>query len=595
MSSIFAADRISVIREPSLTPARAAAMLGAGAVAAGLTAWSAAESTVLVAPDAAATLRTAVVVAYTVGGVFTLWRGQTGRFGYLLVLLGLFYALTSLVASADADVHSAGRLLNAAFVGLYVFVFLAFPSGRLGSRFERVIVGVYVAGAALLWPVVALTAARLPAGGVLTDCGSNCPGNGFQVWDVSPRAPEAAVAVITAGVAFAAVYVLARRAWSPIGLERRTVAPILLAGIVVILSYVVFSAHPVSGHWRDVNLVVAGTAALFAPIAFVLAPLNGELYVSRGMWRGLSRIDYAQLEPGQVESVCRSALGDRSLRLAVAVPGGALRDVHDQPIELPFGPDSVTEISRPEGSCAVVHDLTLGRAYRPVVERVGALAFTLVDYTRAVRELVLSRRRIAERDSEERRSLERDLHDGAQQRLLAIQMKLAGLGGSLRGTDLEAAVADVSGDAASAVEELRRLAHGIYPPLLLERGLGDALREQSVPPSILVRVADNGVGRAAPAVERALYFATLEAMQNATKHAGASTLTVTLEPLGDLVEVTVADDGAGFDAQASHNGTGLTGIRDRIGSVGGEVEIASGPGGGTVVRYLVPRQPDGEP
>ena len=267
--------------------------------------------------------------------------------------------------------------------------------------------------------------------------------------------------------------------------------------------------------------------------------------------------------------------------------GTRLCDVDGDAVAVAAG-EAITPVERAGGAFAVVHDPALARGYRPVVERVGALAFTLVDYARVFHELALSRRRIAERDGEERGRLERDLHDGVQQRLLAMQMTLAELGRKAEGTDLAAPLRDVSEDAASAVAELRRVAHGIYPPLLLERGVADALLENPAPPSMPVRVADKGIGRLQPAVERALYFAASEGIQNAMKHSAGREVNVTLQRFGNVVEATVEDDGDGFDTRLAPPGAGLMGIRDRIESVGGEVEIESAPGAGTLLRLVVP-------
>ena len=126
-------------------------------------------------------------------------------------------------------------------------------------------------------------------------------------------------------------------------------------------------AHP--------NLVVTGTAAIVLPIAFVLAPLRGELFVSRALWRGLSVLDYSRLSPGQVEDVCRRALGDASLRLAIRGPGrGELRDVDGMPLRVSADGLSaaITRIEHAGTSYAVIHDPSLARGYRQVVERVGA-------------------------------------------------------------------------------------------------------------------------------------------------------------------------------------------------------------------------------
>ena len=285
MSSVLAADGIPVARTASLRPLTTLALLSAGVVAGGLTAWAAAQSPVLAAPDAAAVLRGLIVFAYVAAGTFTWERRPSERFGSLLIVLGLTYALTGFIVSQDEVLHTAGRLLTAAWAGLYVYVFLAFPSGRLGTALERTIVRVYVVGALILWPIVLVTTKTLPAAGVFTDCAGRCPHNGLRAVDASPSLAHAAVlavSLMTAAVALAAVYVLARKSWSQVRLERVTVAPVLLAAVVVILSYVVFSLHPTGGAGRVVNLAVAGTAALFAPIAFFFAPLRGELFVSRG-------------------------------------------------------------------------------------------------------------------------------------------------------------------------------------------------------------------------------------------------------------------------------------------------------------------------
>jgi signal transduction histidine kinase len=602
MSSTFAVDDKPVVRGMSLRRAPAAALLAAGAVGSGLTAWAAATSPILSTPGADAVVRGFLVGLYTLAGVYT-WRRRPGEpFGPLLVAIGLTYALTSFNTSGDSTLYTLGRLYTAAFYGLLYAAFLSFPSGRLRTGLERTTVAVYALGAGVLWVSVALLAETLPSGGVFSDCGEQCPPNAFRVTHLPSavgHVPVVALQVLTVGVSAAATLVLVRKARSPIGVERRTVRPVLLAALAIVVAYALFTVHSSGDVWHTLNLVVSGTAAIVLPLAFVLAPLRGELYVSRALWRGLSGLDYARMSFAQVEEICRQALDDPSLRLAVRLPGaGPLCGADGVPVRVPEdgAANGVTWIARAEGSYAVIHDPSLARGYRPVVERLGDLAFTLLEYARAFRDVALSRRRIAANEGEERSQLERDLHDGAQQRLLAIQMKLAALEQSAADTDLAAPIRDVSADAASAMSELRRIAQGINPPLLHERGVGDALRETPAPPPLRLQIVDNGVGRLPAAVERALYFSTAEAIQNATKHSGADAVVVTLESLGgDLVEVTVEDDGAGFDPLVVASGAGLTSIRDRIGSIGGDVEIRSMPGAGTVVRYVVPRSLEPQP
>ena len=589
--------------ERSYLSLRAAVALGAAGLLAGaLTGWAASMSSTVVTPHAVAILRGCLVAGYVVAGAYAWHRRAGDRFAPLLVLLGFGHAVTTLIASEDATVYASGRLVTAAWVGLYLYAFLTFPAGRPTTRVERWIVEAYAVGALVLWPLVVILAPKLPVAGALTDCGNRCPDNGLRVATVSEtvwRGPYVAVSLVTAVVAVAAAVVVARKAWSPRAVERRTVAPVLIAACAVFLSYVAFSVHPVGGTWHTVNLVVAGVAALFAPIAFVLGPLRGEQFVSGSLWRSLSGVDYSRLSPARAEEICRRALGDSTLRLAVLAPGaGSFRDVGGAEIAVPDGDGrdgkaggaTVTRFERDGVTYALIHHHSLGNGYRWLVERVGGLACTLTEYGRLFHDVVFSRRRIAETEGQDRMQLERDLHDGAQQRLLAMRMKLAELEKRVAGSELATPVGELSRDAASAVDEVRRIAKGIYPPLLLERGVADALRELPKPPGLRVEVVDNGVPRLSAPTERALYFTAVEAIQNATKHAGATSVLVTVEPLGDLVELVVEDDGVGFETQTAVRGNGLVGMYDRIGSAGGEITITSATTG-TIVRCLVPVDP----
>jgi signal transduction histidine kinase len=212
----------------------------------------------------------------------------------------------------------------------------------------------------------------------------------------------------------------------------------------------------------------------------------------------------------------------------------------------------------------------------------------LIDNTRLVAELRASRARMVAAADRERLTLERNLHDGAQQRLFVLQLKLARLRKEVAG-DLVESVDQAADDAAAAVDELRDLAHGIYPTILRERGLADALAAvaRSTPPSL--QVVDSGIGRCPGPVEAAVYFCSLEAIQNALKHAGpVGKITVTLDRHeGDLL-FAITDDGVGFDLEQRYEGLGLLSMRDRVGAIGGELEILSFRGRGTTVHGTVP-------
>jgi signal transduction histidine kinase len=212
------------------------------------------------------------------------------------------------------------------------------------------------------------------------------------------------------------------------------------------------------------------------------------------------------------------------------------------------------------------------------------------DLLHTIEELRSSRQRLVTAQDEERRKLERNLHDGAQQRLVALTVKLRLLE-QLVERDREKAkevAGQLQGDATEALEELRDLARGIYPPLLADKGLVAALESQARKSAVSVTVAADGVGRYAREAEAAVYFSCLEALQNVAKYASASRATVSLTDGDGRLRFEVTDDGVGFDPASSSYGTGLQGIADRLATLDGELEIWSAPGAGTTVAGTLP-------
>jgi signal transduction histidine kinase len=204
-------------------------------------------------------------------------------------------------------------------------------------------------------------------------------------------------------------------------------------------------------------------------------------------------------------------------------------------------------------------------------------------------QLVEARARIIEAGDLERRRLERDLHDGAQQRLTAIQVKLGLVQEEAQDEELAGRLASIADEAGKAIDELRALARGIYPAVLRDCGLVAALRSVARTAPIPVGVIDEGIGRCREPVEAAIYFCSLEAIQNAVKHAGAhARVTVRLARDRSGVRFEVSDDGAGMDMPARGDGIGMSSMRDRIGAIAGQLEIISASGRGTTVRGTVP-------
>jgi signal transduction histidine kinase len=204
-------------------------------------------------------------------------------------------------------------------------------------------------------------------------------------------------------------------------------------------------------------------------------------------------------------------------------------------------------------------------------------------------DLRASRRRLVQAQDDERQRIERNLHDGAQQQLVALSVQLGLLDGV---ADDPGEVRELTGQLRSgvraALDDLRALARGIYPPVLADQGLRAALQAQADRAPMPVLVDADGIGRFSRDAETTLYFCILEALQNVAKYAQASMTTVTLNQVAGRLEFSVADDGAGFDPAAAAHGTGLQGMADRLSAVGGQLGIASAPGRGTTISGTVP-------
>jgi signal transduction histidine kinase len=217
------------------------------------------------------------------------------------------------------------------------------------------------------------------------------------------------------------------------------------------------------------------------------------------------------------------------------------------------------------------------------------------DLLGTIEQLRASRQRLVSAQDEERRRLERNLHDGAQQQLVALAVKLRLLEQLVERDPAQArsVAAQLQGDTTEALEELRDLARGIYPPLLADKGLVAALESQARKSVVPVTIEADGVGRYAREAEAAVYFSCLEALQNVAKYASASRATITLSDGEGRLRFEVSDDGVGFDAASRSSGSGLQGIADRLAALDGQIEIRSAPGAGTTVAGVLPVSGDG--
>jgi signal transduction histidine kinase len=209
---------------------------------------------------------------------------------------------------------------------------------------------------------------------------------------------------------------------------------------------------------------------------------------------------------------------------------------------------------------------------------------------RLIEDLRESRRRIVSAQDERARSLERNIHDGAQQQLVALSVKLR-LAEGLVERDPEktrAILADLQVQTTETLGDLRDLARGIYPPLLADKGLPAALEAHARRSTVPVTVQPDGVGRYGQDIESAVYFCCLEALNNIAKYADASTAEIRLSQTDDQLTFEVVDDGRGFEPAAAGRGTGLKGMAERLAAIDGTLEVTSEPGAGTRVHGSVP-------
>jgi signal transduction histidine kinase len=374
--------------------------------------------------------------------------------------------------------------------------------------------------------------------------------------------------------------------------DRRSLAPLLAAGATSIVFVVAFSATK-----APVFQTLAFASFALAPFAFLAGLARADVSHSRRMRALMARLADLPDRSGLRDALA-GALGDPGLRLAFWLPDEA-RYVDDAgaPVELPTAADAgraFTEVER-DGRrvAAIVHDR--GLAEDPeTVRAAGAAAGLLLENERLdaalrahIRELRESRARIVEAGDTERRRLERDLHDGAQSRLVALALNLRLARGDFEDGSPTALLIDSSIDEVrGSLDELRELARGIHPAVLSERGLEPAIRSLAARAPVPVELVGAAGDRLPAAVETAAYFVVSEALANIAKYAEADAATVRIERDDGELRVEVSDDGVGGATAGA--GSGLRGLADRVAALGGALEVVSPRGGGTRLRATLP-------
>lgn len=573
-------------------------LLAAGVAAATATIWTTVPSSVLVNAETVGILRGLLIGFWVAAGAYMWWERPESRLGLLLAGAGLLYALTSLMASSDRLTYTTGRVALAVFVVYFAYVYLCFPGDRVAARRDRRFIAGFALATVAVWPFVLAFSDRLPSGGALNECGNNCPKNALRVASVSDGVVDflnaSADVVVCAGLLGTAV-ILLLNARSPGRLRRRAVEPVLFAFSILAVSYIANTIGDLSGGALEAAQVAAATGAFLTPVAMLAGQARARSYASVAAGQLVTRGRAERMTRARLQDWLRDALGDPTLEVAI---WDRLRlgfvDIDGNLIDWAAASPgrAVTPVNHNGRPFAVIaHNASLQEA-TDVVDGLAQTALVLLENARLIDELRASRARIVASADQERHRLERDLHDGAQQRLFLLQIKLQRLRRGLADEVLVGEIEEIEADAAAALEELRVLAHGIFPTVLVESGVPEALRAFAVDAPIQVDVTDHWIGRCSPTIEAALYFCALEAIQNAAKHAGMGAhVKVDLDRDGDRVDLTIADDGVGFQPGGSFEGMGFVTMRDRIGAVGGELEVISEPAAGVTLHVSIDEAP----
>jgi signal transduction histidine kinase len=521
-----------------------------------------------------------------VSGVIAWWRRPDSRFGPLMVAAGFTFFLSVLSWSNSGLLYTLGIWFDLVPAAIYLHVYLAFPSGRLERPLPRILVGTAY--------VVALGAQLV---GLLL--------GGFGEDDVLTvvDAPETAYTLLRAqlttlaGLCLAGIVVRRHAASRPL---RRTVALLVDAfalGLVMIAFLYLSAAFGlVSGDdafelLRRVTFFVIG----LAPIAFLVGLLYSRLARSAvGELLVELRTDPA---PSHLRDALARALRDPTLTLAYWLPEfGSWADLDGRPVTLTqLGEGRTTTMIESGGErvAALVHDPALD-GEPELLDGVTAAAAIALENARLHAELRArldelrgSRARIVAAGDSERRRLERNLHDGAQQRLVAVSMQLQLLRSRIQSdpATAEALASAATDELAQSLQELRELARGLHPAVL-EHGLEAALHALAARAAVPATVSYETSATLAEPVALAAYFVASESLANVAKYAGASAVAIRVSDADGKVAIAIADDGAG--GADDTRGSGRRGLADRVEALGGSLRVVSPPGSGTTVTAELP-------
>jgi signal transduction histidine kinase len=535
--------------------------------------------------------------SFVAAGLLAWSRRPDNRTGALMVAVGLASALPGLRLVGTPLAVTLDLLLVTLPAAVLAHLIAVFPDGRATTRLQRVFI---VANYATTVPLTFVQLLLVDPG--LLGC-AECPDDLLGTGGPYPYG-EAVVAlsnlwqVVLAGLLLWIVVTRWRQAGPP---RRRSLAPVAQVAVVLLVLFIVRqtlrSAMSSLPPWIDIGLDLAVlTTLMLWPLGFLAGLARTRL--DRSAVGDLAiELDQAW-SPGRLEQALARVLHDPTMQLAYWLPDRqAFVDAAGRPVELPpaDGDRGVT-VLRHDGDtvAALVHDAALGDEPE-LVQAVAATARLAIENQRLqaevraqLEEVRASRARIVAFGDAERRRVERNLHDGAQQRLVNLSLTL-GIARSQPAAasdgELAAALDEAAAELRLALAELRELARGIHPVILSEAGLGPALaalaERSPIPATVVAAPPDRLPAR----VEETAYYVASEALANAAKHAQATAVTISARRCDHGLVVEIGDDGAGG---ADPNGSGLRGLADRIAAVDGRLEVRSPAGEGTWITAELP-------
>jgi signal transduction histidine kinase len=541
-------------------------------------------------------------------GLYALRAPVNASFGVALLAIGFAWSLTALTESSLSVPYTIGRLSTWLTFPCVVYLLLAFPDGRIDKGLGRAILVSVVVIIVLLFFATAPLVRAFPPKTLWGTCTTDCPANAVFVLDAQPALLTKVIylrewLVEALWIALFVSMFQRWRAGSP--LQRRAMGPAFLAGVVLgIAHYAHITARQLG---VDADTVIALSSVWTFCIVLVCAGFLGGLVWRRMLLAQTLAHLAAALRAGDdrvhMRDAVATAMRDPTVQLLFRdTSSGGWRDVQGRDVGslAELAPDrAVTTLGVDgESEVAVIHHVAL-LDDSELLEGVGDTVLAgwrherwTADLGRALIDLEESRRRIAEAADLERARIERDLHDGAQQRLIGLRIRLAFAEERLK-TDPEAGIEvmqELAFEVEAALDELRALAHGVYPPVLTDRGIADALRSLAMHAPHPLHVAATGVTRHPIEIESAIYFVCAEAAQNALKHArGTAGVSITLQQTRDRFRFEIRDDGQGFQADRA-DGRGLCNMHDRMEAIGGQLAIESERGRGTRVVGCVALQ-----